>query len=267
LLAHEAGHIAEGHGGSGVLADEVAADRFAMDTLQRVWDRIRNGAQDTEPLDTAIAAGPPLVLAYEESRSRASDLPNLEDRGLHERYTCVLGRLPAGRRQTVERLLNPEKRDGSFGRVRIDAGEPVDAIWVDGVEYPPNEVLGAPLLVTSGTHSILGRAGTRLALADVRVSDAGQTVARLQFRETGAHLGRAELEELQKHARWFDVLIGTGGITGEPGAGEALFRFKALHRLGLGRLIPAAPAMLASDKEIRMVAGWRESAESLHGWR
>jgi hypothetical protein len=270
VLAHEAAHILLEHKGDQTIERELAADAAAAVRLEGLLKYLDKDGQLTDDVRLAVRAGPPLMMMLLKSRRIARDWAGVDDplvRDYERRRQRLLAIMPEETRDQVTDLLDPKTMEGSSGIITVASSETADIIYVDGLPYRPVEIIGHPVVMPAGRHVVFARSGNRLAYNSTDVGGGDRRTMRLVFREPICPPQRTSVDDAFRRREWFEVLLASGGLSCGETLASGVRVYDALRRLHLAFLIPEAPSNLDSDKEIRLVDGWRKAGLPLSAWR
>jgi hypothetical protein len=270
VLAHEAGHIILKHpAGVQATATELEADAYAHAHLSRLLAVLNERGDLPNSIRVAIRAAPPLMLMVQKSRRMSRSFVGEHDplvRAYDERYEHLLALMTDDERSDVEALLEHEEMEGGFGRLLISSPSDVDAIAIDGLPLRPADVIGKQVRLPIGRHTVVAQSGARLAYSSISIVASDEKAA-LTFRSATCPANASAVEAFARRREWWEALLAAGGLACPDRGPDGLRRYEALYRLKLGFMIPAAPADLRSDAEIRRVDEWRRTSLPLGTWR
>jgi hypothetical protein len=264
VLAHEMGHVLLGHNPVGPslqhpIEEEIAADSKGWELIHRLAPQLSSTSPPKEDLGyyigLAIEAGPFLSLRMQDSGA---------SRLLAARREALVNKI---RRELKGDLISILKEDASRGggmkSVRVESDLVPEALYINGVQVRPAEVLGRDLRVYRDV-TILAVAGSRAAY----VESSDEPIVRLSYENMKPGVLSAQaLEHLADQGEWFAVFLSTAAPALGPRSAEVAPRFyEALFFMGLGQLIEPADSILSvSDR--RRVERWRSSSLALANWR
>jgi hypothetical protein len=264
-ILHELSHELLNHRVTeeGVNVDqEIAADRNAYLVLQHCAEEFKSQEKQVrEELQLSYKIAPIVWLTVEASRQGIANVV------AKARREALLRQFEGDARDEIDSLIVPEHSAHNTQHLKVTSSERPELLLVDGVPFPPGEVIDKTLIVARMMHTVVATRAGEIAVATIEASNTTREISlQLVFRPLPA-LDLKAIEQARDHRKWVDVVFLSSAEDLQPRDSRVAFdHWKAFHRLGLDRAISVTDWNSIPSSEWSQILEWQRQGQALAIW-